>query len=71
MTLVLMQHYERKYADIKMIEKQLQMFSQYTGFDFYIDKRSNTIQIYDDNICQDKLTYIQQNLKMIINISSC
>lgn len=69
--LVLMQSYDKKYADLQMIEKQLQIFAQYTGFDFYIDRRSNKIQIYDDNVCQDKLTYIQQNLKMIINVSSC
>lgn len=72
MVLILIQTYDRKYADIEMLEKQLSIFSEYTNFEFYIDRRSCTIQIYDNNdICQEKLTYINQNLRMIINYSSC
>lgn len=71
MKLVLMQPYEPRYADLKMMKKQLTVFSEYLGFQFYIDRRSKTVQIYDNQICDDKFLYIQQNITMIINVSSC
>ncbi len=70
MSLVMTESYEREFANLQIIEKQLNLFSQYIGFQYYIDRRSNNIQIYDTDTCSEKLNYIHQNLIMIINCSS-
>ena len=66
---VLVQPFHVKYTKIRLIEKQMKNFSQYMGFKYYVDRRVQQIQVYDNSNCHDRMSYIQENLNMIVHVA--